>query len=101
MPFNGVLWRIGLYFLSARVHAQDATKFNNAELSRFSLANSNNAANNVPATRIEFTADRACIYVSERATGQSAQRVRVHGQSAVVTPQVNLSFSFLTRSPDM
>ena len=36
-----------------------------------------NSANHVPVSRIEFAADRACNYVSELATGQSARRVGV------------------------
>ena len=56
----------------------------------------------VPLSRIEFAADRACKYVSDLSTGQSArtsesQRAGDHGQSAVVIPRVNLSFSFLPR----
>ena len=63
---------------SARVNAApDATKFNSAELSRFTPANSSNSANHVPVSRIEFAADRACTYVSELDTGQSARRVGV------------------------
>ena len=57
--------------------APDATKFNSAELSRFTPANSSNPANHVPVSRIEFAADRACTYVSELDTGQSARRVGV------------------------
>ena len=57
--------------------APDATKFNSAELSRFTPANSSNSANHVPVSRIEFAADRACTYVSELDTGQSARRVGV------------------------
>ena len=73
---------IHLTLASARARkrgsAQDATKFNSAELSRFTPANSSNSANHVPVSRIEFAADRACNYVSdsELATGQSARRVR-------------------------
>ena len=47
--------------------AQDATKFNGAELSRFTPANASNSANHLPVSRIEFAADRSCNYVRELA----------------------------------
>ena len=45
----------------------------------------------VPVSRIEFTANRVC-------TGQSSdsERARDQWQCAAVTPQVNLSFSFVS-----
>ena len=45
-----------------RGSAQDATKFNGAELSRFTPANASNSANHLPVSRIEFAADRSCNY---------------------------------------
>ena len=50
-----------------RSSARDATKFNNAELSRFTPANASNSANHLPLSRIEFAADRSCNYVIELA----------------------------------
>ena len=47
-----------------RGSAQDATKYNSAELSRFTPANSSNSANHVPVSRIEFAADQACNQLS-------------------------------------
>ena len=50
-----------------RSSAQDTTKFNGAELLRFTPANASNSANHVPVSRIEFAADRSCNYVRELA----------------------------------
>ena len=50
-----------------RSSARDATKFNNAELSRFTPANASNSANHLPLSRIEFASDRYCNYVRELA----------------------------------
>ena len=50
-----------------RSSAQDATKFNGAELSRFTPANASHSANHLPVSRIEFAADRSCNYVRELA----------------------------------
>ena len=50
-----------------RSSAQDATKFNGAELSRFTPANASHSANNLPVSRIEFATDRSCNYVRELA----------------------------------
>ena len=73
-------FKVGLYFrrrqalshgfirLSRkRSSAQDATKFNGAELSCFTPANASNSANHLPVSRIEFAADRFCNYVRELA----------------------------------
>ena len=74
---KSVLRRICLYFSRRhqrpstrerkRSSAQDATKFNGAELSRFTPANARNSANHLPVSRIEFAADRSCNYVRELA----------------------------------
>ena len=50
-----------------RSSAQDVTKFNGAELSRFTQANAGHSANHLPVSRIEFAADRSCNYVRELA----------------------------------
>ena len=50
-----------------RSSAQDAAKFNGAELSRFTPANASNSANHLPVSRIEFAADQSCNYVRELA----------------------------------
>ena len=73
--YKSVLRRICLYFsrrhqrastrARKRSSAQDATKFNGAELSRFTPANASNSANHLPVSRIEFAADRSCNYVRE------------------------------------
>ena len=73
--YKSVLRRICLYFsrrhqrastrARKRSSARDATKFNNAELSRFTPANASNSANHLPLSRIEFAADRSCNYVRE------------------------------------
>ena len=75
--YKSVLRRICLYFsrrhqrastrARKRSSARDATKFNNAELSRFTPANASNSANHLPLSRIEFAADRSCNYVRELA----------------------------------
>ena len=56
--------RVNVYIYSS---ARDATKFNSAELSRFTPANARNSANHLPVPRIEFAADRSCNYVRELA----------------------------------
>ena len=80
-PLKGVWKRSAAYLFilftpaSARVNArekayssaQDATKFNGAELSRFTPANASNSTNHVPVSRIEFAAHRSCNYVRELA----------------------------------
>ena len=83
--YKSVLRRICLYFsrrhqrastrARKRSSAQDATKFNGAELSRFTPANASHSANHLPVSRIEFAADRSCNYVVRRRarTGQSAR----------------------------
>ena len=56
--------------ISARQRAREsvaATKFNGAELSRFTPANANPSANHLPVSRIEFAADRSCNYVRKLA----------------------------------
>ena len=75
--YKSVLRRICLYFsrrhkrastrARKRSSAQDAAKFNGAELSRFTPANASNSANHLPVSRIEFAADRSCNYVRELA----------------------------------
>ena len=56
-----------------------------------------------PVSRIEFAPDRACNYTSvsslqaNQLVASESQRARDHGQSASLTPPVNLSFSFLSR----
>ena len=75
--YKSVLRRICLYFsrrhqrastrARKRSSAQDATKFNGAELSRFTPVNASNSANHLPVSRIEFAADRYCNYVRELA----------------------------------
>ena len=72
---ESVLRRICLYFsrrhqrastrARKRSSAQDATKFNGAELSRFTPANESNSANHVPVSQIKFAADGSCNYVRE------------------------------------
>ena len=75
--YKSVLRRICLYFsrrhqraptrARKRSSAQDATKFNGAELSRFTPANASHSANHLPVSRIEFATDRSCNYVRELA----------------------------------
>ena len=75
--YKSVLRHICLYFsrrhqrastrARKRSSVQDATKFNGAELSRFTPANASNPANHLPLSRIEFAADRSCNYVRELA----------------------------------
>ena len=75
--YKSVLRRICLYFSRwhqrastraiKRSSARDATKFNSAELSRFTPANASNSANHLPLSRIEFAADRSCKHVRELA----------------------------------
>ena len=84
--YKSVLRRICLYFsrqhqrastrARKRSSAQDATKFNGAELSRFTPANASNSANHLPVSRIEFAADRSCNYVREHDMYEGA-RTRV------------------------
>ena len=56
-----------------RGSAQDGTKFNCALRQRTPAIH----PIIVPVSRIQFSADRACNYVSELALGQSARRVGV------------------------
>ena len=55
----------------------------------------------MPVSRIEFAADRALItsvssLLANQLVASKSQRARDHGQSTVVTPRGNLSFSFLS-----
>ena len=71
-------------------------------MSEYKLPGTRITVISVPGSRTEFAADRACNYVSEFAkahqlVASESQRARDHGQSAVVTPKVSLSFSILSR----
>ena len=90
---------------SARVNARQkawrGARSNTVQQCRTFALHASNSANRVPVSRIEFAADRACNYVSELAlvnqlVASWSQRARDHGQRAVVTPRVKLSFSFLS-----
>ena len=77
--------------------AQDATKFNSAELSRFvkSIQPIMYRCHELSLQRIEFAITSVSLLLGNQLVASGSQRGRDHGQRAVVTSRVKLSFSFL------
>ena len=91
--YKSVLRRICLYFsrrhqraARKRSSAQDATKFNGAELSRFTPANASHSANHLPLSRIQFAADRSFNYARELAL--DSQLVASESKTHVIAVKV-------------
>ena len=78
-----------------RGSAQVATKFNNAELSRFTPAIQPimYRCHELSLQRIELAITFVCSLLGNQLVASVSQRGRDHGQIAVVTPRVQLSFS--------
>ena len=75
---------------------QDVTKFNSAELSRFTPAIQPlmYRCHELSLQRIELAIMSVSSLLGNQLVASGSQRTRDHGQRAVVTPQVKLSFSF-------
>ena len=85
-----------------RSSAQDATKFNSVELSRFTprtpaIQPIMYRCHAFRLQRIELAITLVSSLVINQLVPSDSQRPRDHGQSSVVTPRVNLSFSFMSR----
>ena len=104
--------RISLYFsrrhqrASTRVRkrssAQDAAKFNSVELSRFTprtpaIQPIMYRCHEFSLQRIELAITSVSSLVTNQFVASDSQRARNHSQSSVVTPRVNMSFSFISR----
>ena len=78
--------------------AQDATKFNIAELSRFTPANQPIMywCHELSLQRLELAITSVSSLLGNQLVASGSQRGRDHGQRAVVTPRVKLCFSFLS-----
>ena len=78
--------------------AQDATKFNSAELSRFTPAIQPimYRCHELSLQRIELAITSVSSLLGNQLVASESQRARDHGQRAVVNPRVKLSFSFLS-----
>ena len=89
---------------SASTHARKrgaapyATKFNSAELSRFTPAIQPimYRCRELSLQRIELAITSVSSLLGNQFVASGSQRGRDHGQRAVVTPRVKLSFSFLS-----
>ena len=110
--YESVLRRICLYFsrrhqrtstgARKRSSAQDATKFNSVELSRFkprtpAIHPIMYRCHELSVQRIELAITSVSSLVTNQLVASDSQRARDHSQSSVVTPRVNLSCSFMYR----
>ena len=78
--------------------AQDATKFNSAELSRFTPAIQPimYRCQELSLQRIELAITSVSSLLGNQLVASGSQRACGHGQRTVATPRVKLSFSFLS-----
>ena len=78
--------------------APDATKFNSAELSRFTPAIQSimYRCHELSLQRIKLAITSVSWPLGNQLVASGSQRARDHGQTAGVTPRVKLSFSILS-----